>query len=116
MATTKQLKNSWSKLGEPKTWQGRRGKRKDRRIWSVLPGQDSNMRWLWEGRNVKGGFRKIPRFLTRAGTLIEASNTKEGKIWEAKTMSLLGHVEMKVPRRLNLEPDEGRYVGLQSHE
>lgn len=67
-------------------------------------------------KECEGGFRKIPRFLTRAGTLIEASNTEEGKIGETKTMSLLGHVEMKFPRRLNLEPDEGRYVGLQSHE
>lgn len=72
---------------------------------SVVSGQDSYMRWLWEGRNAKGDSGKTLRFLTWADTLIVVSDMEEGKIWEGKTLSLLGHVEMKAPRRLNLEPE-----------
>lgn len=46
-----------------------------------------------------------PRFLAWACTFTEVSNTEEGKAWEGKTISSIGHVEINAPVRLSLYPE-----------
>lgn len=65
------------------------------RIFSVLFGQDSNIEWLWGGRNVSADLGMTPRFLAWVCVVIEVSNTEEVKVREEKTISSLGMLKLR---------------------
>lgn len=65
------------------------------RIFSVLFGQDSNIEWSWEGRNVSADLGMTPRFLAWVCVVNEVSNTEEVKVREEKTISLLDMLKLR---------------------
>lgn len=86
-------------------WQWVREKRTIMRLFCVLSGQNYNIKWLGERRNVGAGLGTTPRFLAWACTLTEVINTEEVKVWWGKTVSSLGHVEILEPLRPSLYPE-----------
>lgn len=51
------------------------------------------------------GLGMTPRFLAWACTLIEVINKEEVKVWQGKTVSSFGHVEIMAPLRPSLYPE-----------